>query len=87
MKHLFPEQSGSSDTQSPSSTQQLVDEHAELASELHYNANNIQKLKSRLYEVQKDRALSQSQRRELMAKLGDQYHEDLAEDEEQQEHA
>lgn len=87
MKHLFPGQSGSSDTQSPSPTQELVDKHAELASELHYNANTIQKLKSRLCEVQKDRALAQSQRRQLMAKLGDQYQEDVTEDEDQQEHA
>lgn len=74
MKQLFTEQSALD--LSEDSTQRLSHRQTELASELHYNVSELEKIKSKLLKVRKDLTTARVQCREMMAKLEDMKFED-----------
>lgn len=74
MNQLFTEQSALD--LSENSTPRLSHQQTELASELHYNVSELEKIKSKLLKVRKDLTTTRSQCREIMAKLEDMKFED-----------
>lgn len=69
MKHLFPEQSVSEDSESETLVQGIVYQYTELASKLLYIISELEKSKKDISVLKRDRCAAEYKCRELMAKL------------------